>query len=57
MVSCGRKIRFWELLIGHTPLKNFLHDIYNISSLHDAAMVDFFDAQGWNLFLRRILND
>lgn len=57
-VGGGRKIRFWEdAWIGHSPLKDIFQDIHSIFSLHNAPIADFSDAQGWNLFLRRNLND
>lgn len=44
-------------MVGPTPLKELLQDIYSISSLHNAAIVDFLSEQGWNIFPIGNLND
>nr|XP_016506791.1 PREDICTED: uncharacterized protein LOC107824519 [Nicotiana tabacum] len=54
----GGKIRFWEdAWLGHTPVKDQFSDFYNLSLRHNGAIADFYTSQGWNLSLRRNIND
>ena len=57
-VGNGMKVSFWEdRWIAQRTLKQLFSDLYPLSLQHNATMAEMWIGQGWNLHLRRNLND
>lgn len=57
-VGNGRKVLFWEdKWINQRPLKLLFPEFYALSRLPKATVEELWTGQGWNLQLRRHLND
>ncbi|XP_060190615.1 uncharacterized protein LOC132619869 [Lycium barbarum] len=57
-VGNGLKFSFWDdKWIGHEPLKQLYPDLYTLCFQQQATVAELWTRQGWNLHLRRHLND
>ncbi|XP_060216840.1 uncharacterized protein LOC132644271 [Lycium barbarum] len=57
-VGNGLKVSFWDdKWIGHEPLKQLYPDLYTLCLQQQATVAELWTGQGWNLHLRRHLND
>ncbi|MDV3188705.1 MAG: hypothetical protein Q8834_02660, partial [Candidatus Phytoplasma australasiaticum] len=57
-VGNGMKVLFWEdIWIAQRPLKQIFPELFSLSLQPRATIFDLWTGQGWNLNLRRNLND
>lgn len=57
-VGNGQKIFFWkDNWIGSQALKKLFPDIFSLTQTPDATIQVVWEPQGWNVNLRRFLND
>ncbi|KAG5622408.1 hypothetical protein H5410_007626 [Solanum commersonii] len=57
-VGNGNKTKFWkDGWIDQTSLRELFPDLYLISENPDARVSDYWTEQGWDISLRRLLND
>uniref|UniRef100_M1A3E7 Uncharacterized protein n=1 Tax=Solanum tuberosum TaxID=4113 RepID=M1A3E7_SOLTU len=57
-VGDGQKTSFWEdKWNGATPMKQLHPELYMLCQQKQATVATMWIGQGWNLFLRRHLND
>ena len=57
-VGHGMKVSFWEdRWIAQRTLKHLFSDLYTLSFQQNATVAEMWTGQGWNLHLRRNLND
>ncbi|WMV49343.1 hypothetical protein MTR67_042728 [Solanum verrucosum] len=57
-VGKGEKMAFWkDIWCGQWPLNQTFPELYNLCQAQDATVAELWTGQGWNLRLRRNLND
>uniref|UniRef100_M1A801 Reverse transcriptase zinc-binding domain-containing protein n=1 Tax=Solanum tuberosum TaxID=4113 RepID=M1A801_SOLTU len=57
-VGNGEKVAFWkDIWCGQWPLNQNFPELYNLCQAQDATVAELWTGQGWNLRLRRNLND
>ncbi|WMV38316.1 hypothetical protein MTR67_031701 [Solanum verrucosum] len=57
-VGNGEKMAFWkDIWCGQWPLMQTFPELYNLSQAQDATVAELWTGPGWNLHLRRNLND
>lgn len=57
-IENGKKTLFWDdIWIGQHSLKSLFLDLYILSHLKNATVMEVRDNLGWNFIFRRLLND
>uniref|UniRef100_M1CC58 Reverse transcriptase zinc-binding domain-containing protein n=1 Tax=Solanum tuberosum TaxID=4113 RepID=M1CC58_SOLTU len=57
-VGNGEKVAFWnDIWCGQETLKQAFPELHSLSQAQEASVADLWTGQGWNLHLRRNLND